>query len=166
MEVHEEKVIIVDRVNQEKGVALRSEMRSNKLIHRASYILVFNSKNELFVQKRTATKDIYPGYFDIAAGGVVKQGETYEESATRELQEELGILAPLQFHFDQYFEDATNKVWGRVFSCHHEGPFTLQKEEVESGEFLSIQEVFSTRRTLPYTPDGLIILNKMFPNKH
>ena len=47
------------------------------LPHRSTYVLVFNSQGDLYVQKRTLTKDVFPGYFDVAAGGVVLAGETY-----------------------------------------------------------------------------------------
>ncbi|NIR17298.1 MAG: NUDIX domain-containing protein, partial [Desulfobacterales bacterium] len=72
-----------------------------RLPHRATYILVFNSGGELYVQKRTQTKDVFPGYYDVAAGGVVLAGESYEEGAVRELLEELGIRGtPLEELFD------------------------------------------------------------------
>ena len=154
-----EIVQIVDEHNTEIGAVSRSIMREQQLIHRASYILVFNQSGELFVQKRTMTKDIYPGYYDIAAGGVVQAGESYEESAKRELAEELGIegveLAPC---FDHYFKDATNQVWGRVFRCRHEGPFTLQEEEIESGGFMNVMQVLGASDSTLFTPDGIEIL--------
>lgn len=156
----EEQVIIVDEHNNEKAVAPRSEMRLNNLIHRASYIIVCNSAGEIFVQKRTRTKDIYPGYYDIAAGGVVQENETYLESAKRELQEELGVSAFLKILFDHFYCDAHNKVWGRIFSCIHEGPFQLQKEEVESGHFMPVHEVLQARE-MYFTPDGIEILEKI-----
>ena len=88
--VQEEIVAIVDEKNHVIGAEPRSRMRTYGLPHRATYILVLNRHGELFVQKRTTDKDIYPGYFDVAAGGVVQAGETYDESARRELTEELG----------------------------------------------------------------------------
>ena len=81
-----EIVQVVDEDNRETGAVTRREMRARGLVHRASYILVFNSRGELFVQKRTVSKDIYPGYLDVAAGGVVLAGESYEEAARRELE--------------------------------------------------------------------------------
>ena len=71
-----EIVQIVDENNTEIAAVSRWLMREQQLIHRASYILVFNRAGELFVQKRTMTKDVYPGYYDIAAGGVVLAGES------------------------------------------------------------------------------------------
>lgn len=155
-----ELVTIVDPANRVVGQTSRNEMRQQNLRHRATYILVFNSKGEIFVQKRTKTKDIYPGFFDIAAGGVVQAGESYEESARRELLEELGVTAALEFLFDHYFADERNKVWGRVYRCRHEGPFVLQQSEVESGSFMTPKKILETA-TAGFTPDGLAILARL-----
>jgi 8-oxo-dGTP pyrophosphatase MutT (NUDIX family) len=158
----DETVQIVDEENTEIAAVARGIMREQQLIHRACYILVFNQAGDLFVQKRTKTKDVYPGYYDVAAGGVVLAGESYEESAERELAEELGIegvkLTPC---FDNYFEDTVNKVWGRVFRCRHEGPFTLQKEEIESGGFMNVTQILDAADSQLFTPDGIEILRRL-----
>lgn len=157
---NDEIVVIVDKEDNKIGIAARSAMRAKRMIHRAAYVLVFNSRGELYLQKRTMTKDVYPGYYDVAAGGVVLAGESYEESAERELFEELGISSSLVRLFDNYYEDDDNRVWGRIFSCVHEGPFTLQEEEVESGTFLAPREVLAMSGEEPVTPDGIIVLKR------
>ena len=157
----QEIVQIVDEDDNEIGAVARHIMRKQRLIHRASYILVFNTNQELFVQKRTMSKDMYPGYLDVAAGGVVLAGESYEQSADRELEEELGIKAKIQFLFDRYYEDADNRVWGRIFSCIHEGPFTFQPEEVADGWFMTIDQALDLSKKEPFTPDGLEILRRL-----
>ena len=158
---HDEIVQIVDKDNKEADSASRSEMRARGLVHRATYILVFNSSNELFVQKRTMHKDIYPGYFDLAAGGVVLADETYDESARREVEEELGIRnAELIPHFTFIYAEGSNRVWGRVYSCIYDGDLTLQEEEVESGFFSSPEKVLALSQKEPFTPDGLYVLQR------
>lgn len=155
----EEIVEIVDRDNNSIGAVSRRIMRQQGLIHRASYILVFNRSGELFLQKRTMSKDIYPGFWDLAAGGVVLAGESYEESAKRELREELGVAGvQLRRLFDQYYEDENNKVWGRIFACTSEGPFNLQAEEIDYGRFMSLAEIEQLHQTEPVTPDGMALL--------
>lgn len=158
-----EIVAIVDEANLVIGQAGRAEMRAGMLIHRACYILVFNRLGELFVQKRTASKDIYPGFYDVAAGGVVLAGESYEESARRELHEELGISASLTFCRDHFHDGPDNRVWGRVFTCRHDGPMRLQAEEVAEGFFLALPEVLALSGREPFTPDGLEILHLCRP---
>ena len=160
----EEIVQIVDQDNREIAAVARSLMRSQRLIHRASYIFVFNAAGELFIQKRTKSKDIYPGYWDAAAGGVVLAGESYEAAAERELAEELGLRkVKLEALFDHYCEDAGNQVWGRIFRCRSEGPFTLQAEEVESGQFLLPAKVEELAAQELFTPDSLLLLRKILP---
>ena len=161
MESAEELVTIVDQENNEVGVVKRREMRAGRLTHRATYILVFNSKGELYVQKRTKTKDVFPGYYDVAAGGVVLAGETYEKGAKRELAEELGIRGtPLTPLFDSYYEDDYIRLWGRAFSCIYDGKMMLQEEEVESGNFMNVDEVFRLAESEPFTPDCLKVLQR------
>ena len=161
MDPGDEIVLIVDENNRETGAVTRREMRARGLVHRASYILVFNSKGELYIQKRTVSKDIYPGYLDVAAGGVVLAGESYEEAARRELEEELGIRQTLLVpHFTFFSREKDNRVWGRVFSCTHDGSLTLQETEVESGFFARPEAVLALSRKKPFTPDGLYVLQR------
>lgn len=94
-----------DNVPTPKG-HLRSQMRLHNLWHRATYIVVTYQDNnnnnnnnnrddddttKIIVQKRSQLKDFGPGLLDPSPGGVVGYGETYEDNAKREIQEEMGI---------------------------------------------------------------------------
>lgn len=161
MSAANEIVSIVDAQNNVVGTAPRWEMRANRLIHRSTYILVFNPEGALYVQKRTMTKDVFPGYYDPATGGVVLAGESYEESAIRELEEEMGIRnVPLTRLFDFYFADERTRAWGGAFSCVYTGPLTLQEEEVESVSLLTPVEIFRRAQTEQFTPDGLYVVRR------
>ena len=156
----EEMVVIVDRDDNVVDTAPRSRMRHQRLTHRTTYIFVFGSDGRLFVQKRTATKDLHPGYYDLAAGGVLVEGESYHESAAREAEEELGVRAvALQPQFKMYFEDGHSASWGWIYTCVHDGPFRLQPEEVESGEFMPVEDALGGR-VHPVTPDSLEALTR------
>ena len=132
-----EIVSIINCADAETGAIPRPELRRHGGIYRVNYILVFNAAGQILAQRRSIDKDLYPGKLDLAAGGVVSSGESYEASAKRELAEELGVSPPLTEHFNLWFENTKqkpiNRTWGKVFSCTHEGPFTLQESEVESG---------------------------------
>jgi len=113
----DEIVVIVDEDNNVVGAVPRREMRARRLPHRCTYVLVFNLRGELYIQKRARTKEVLPGYYEVA-GGVVLAGESYAQGAARELTEELGIRdVPLTRLFDFYFADAQARIWGRAFSC-------------------------------------------------
>jgi isopentenyldiphosphate isomerase len=157
----DELVTIVDERNKVVGAVPRQEMRAGRLLHRATYVLVFNSRGELYLQKRTASKDIFPSCYDVAAGGVVLSGESYEDGAVRELEEELGIKGvPLTQLFDFSYQDKDVRVWGAAYSCVYDGEVVLQEEEIESGAFLPVDEVFRRAESEPFTPDGLYVLRR------
>jgi 8-oxo-dGTP pyrophosphatase MutT (NUDIX family) len=157
----DEIVAIVDEHNNVMGAAPRREMRAKRLPHRSTYILVFNSRGELYVQKRTLTKDVFPGYYDVAAGGVVLAGETYEQGAERELEEEMGIRGvPLTRLFEFYFEHEHTRLWGCAFSCMYDGEVILQEEEVETGASMQVSDILLRAETESYTPDGMYVLQR------
>jgi 8-oxo-dGTP pyrophosphatase MutT (NUDIX family) len=157
----DEIVAIVDEHNRVVGAAPRHEMRAKRLPHRSTYILVFNSRGELYIQKRTPTKDVFPGYYDVAAGGVVLTGETYEQGAERELEEEMGIRGvPLTRLFEFYFANDYTRLWGCAYTCIYDGEVVLQEEEVESGAFVGVSDVLRRAETELFTPDGMYVLRR------
>ena len=150
----DETVIIVNEHDEVAGSAARSRMRRERLIHRTTYVFVFSSRGELFVQERTHIKDLFPGYYDLAAGGVLVVGESYEESAYREAEEELGLRGvALTDHFKMYFEDESTRSFGRAYSCVYDGPFVLQREEVASARFMPVEAILAGEVS-PVTPDS------------
>ncbi|MEZ5356385.1 MAG: NUDIX hydrolase YfcD [Bryobacteraceae bacterium] len=161
MSAGEEIVVIVDEGNQVTGAATRARMRAEGLWHRSTYILVLDGAGRLYVQQRTMTKDVYPGWLDPVTGGVVLAGESYEESARRELAEEMGIRG-VQFEtlFDFPFEQDNMRVWGRVFRCTWDGPITPQPEEVEAVHRMTPAEILQGGGR--FTPDGLLVVRRVF----
>lgn len=154
-----ERIAWVDEQDRLLGSLPRAELRERDLIGRAAYILLFNSAGELCVHRRTLSKAIYPGYWDVAAGGMVQAQESYEESATRELEEELGIRGvPLRAHQRFFFDEPGNRVWCAVFSAVSDDPLRLQPEEVLEARFLPVADVMRHALETPYCPDSMAAL--------
>ncbi|PKE31718.1 NUDIX hydrolase [Rahnella sp. AA] len=152
----------VDIVNEENEViaqASRKQMRAQVLRHRASYIVVHDGMGNILIQRRTETKDFYPGWLDATAGGVVQSGENILDSARREAEEELGIAGvPFAEHGQFYFEEENKcRVWGALFSCVSHGPFALQEEEIDAVRWMTPEEI--TARCDEFTPDSLKALS-------
>ncbi|EDY87577.1 nudix hydrolase [gamma proteobacterium HTCC5015] len=147
---------LADANNNDSGTALRSDVRQRNLIHRAAYIFVLSPVGSLCVQQRSQHKDIFPSYWDLAAGGVVEAGETPKTTATRELKEELNIdNQPLESHGDFYYEDAQCKVWGSVYSCLWGGEIRAQTSEIADWRFVGVEEVGRFIREQRITPTTL-----------
>jgi isopentenyldiphosphate isomerase len=153
--VAEELVDIINDAGETIRVVPRSVMRRERLPHRCVYILMFSTDGEIFIHQRTATKDIYPSYWDVAAGGVLTASETFDEGAARECQEELGVATTLTRLFPFNYADERTIVQAQVYRAQHDGPFRLQPEEVVQGEFVAPDQLPELIATRPFCPDGL-----------
>ncbi len=87
----------------------RAEIHRLGKYHRAIHLYLFNSKNDLLLQRRSLTVDHFPGVFSISVAGHIQAGEFSSDCLKREVQEELGLNAAL-LHFDflfSFFQEAT-----------------------------------------------------------
>ena len=135
---------MVDESDRVIGRERRSVVHATGLRHRAVHILIFNRTGELFLQKRSASKDVAPGCWDSSCCGHVDSGETYETALVRELAEELGLKigsAEAMFLFKVEACPQTGQEFVMVYRLDHEGPFELHPEEIETGEWFSPAKV-------------------------
>jgi len=160
MSAAEELVDVIDEAGNTVGVVTRRQMRQQRLPHRCTYVLVFNAAGELFIHLRTATKDVYPSRWDVCIGGVLAAGETFDQGARREIQEELGIDAVAQPLFPILYADDATFAHGMAYRLVHEGPFRLQVEEIVRGEFVPVAEVLERIGRDPFCPDGVKVLHQ------
>lgn len=139
----EEIFDIVNDRDEVIGQERRSEVHRLGLRHRAVHVLVFNSKGELFLQKRSMKKDTFPGAWDSSASGHLDTGENYDACAVRELREELGWTtgSPGEKLFKITACEETGQEFVWVYRCQGEGPFELHPEEIERGGWFKPEEI-------------------------
>ncbi|GAA1376532.1 NUDIX domain-containing protein [Luteococcus sanguinis] len=136
----EEVVDLFDEQGRRVGTAPRREVRRDNLRHGATGIAVVNGAGEVFVHRRADDKDVYPGRWDFLAGGVLQHGERPEESAARELSEELGIngaaLHPLGE--GDYADDAT-RYHAFLYLVRWDGEVSFTDHEVAEGGWWTVE---------------------------
>jgi 8-oxo-dGTP pyrophosphatase MutT (NUDIX family) len=138
------------------GTAPRAEVRRQKLLHRGIAVLCYNSSGEIYVHRRTATKDVFPSMYDMFISGMVSEGESYRDCAVRELAEEVGVAGPEpELLFKHLYLKRDNPSWVALFRVVWDGPIEPQAAEIESGSFLSPAELDSRLSDWPFVPDGL-----------
>lgn len=134
---------VVDEGDRPVGRATRREVHARGLRHRAIHVLVFNRRGELFLQKRSALKDMSPLAWDSSCSGHLDAGEDYDQACRRELAEELGLSldAPPErrLRLAACPETGNEFVW--VYRLAHEGPFVLDPREIERGEWVAPAEL-------------------------
>ncbi|GAB3342411.1 NUDIX hydrolase [Chromohalobacter beijerinckii] len=157
--IKDERIQLVDAHNRPCGSASRRLMRRFRFWHRATYVFVRNGRGELCVQRRTLTKEVFPGYHDLATGSVVGAGEAEHVAARRELAEELGIegvsLTPC---FTFRYTDGGNFIHGSAFLADYDGPLVLQEDEVADATWLTVEAALALEDA---TPDSRVALERM-----
>jgi 8-oxo-dGTP pyrophosphatase MutT (NUDIX family) len=151
IDVVDEEDRVVDQVA--RGVAYAEGLR-----HRCAFVLVRDPQDRILVHRRTDTKLVFPSLYDMFVGGVVGAGETYDDAALREAEEELGVtgLAQPRPLFSFLFDDGARKRWWSwVYEVRCDQPVTPQVEEVAWHGFLTEAELEARLADWQWTPDSL-----------
>ncbi|PZR52117.1 NUDIX hydrolase [Xylanimonas oleitrophica] len=155
-----ELVALYDDTGRPSGqVADRAEVRARNLRHAATAVVVRNGAGEIYVHRRTASKDVYPGLHDFCAGGVLQAGEDPHAAALREVAEELGVTGvPLEPLGEADYADARTRYRAFCFTCAYDGPVTWQPEEVAWGAWVTPQRLLGMLGEVPFVPDSPALL--------
>lgn len=150
---------MVDDYDRVVATVTRAQMRAENLHHRAVSIVVLGSDGRLLVHRRATTKDVWPGMWDIAAGGVVAAGETYDDAGRRELAEELGVLAKnWELLGNGTFVDDSVSMIGRGYLVVHDGPFHFTDGEIAEVRWVDRDELAALLANESFVPDNLALL--------
>jgi isopentenyldiphosphate isomerase len=148
------EVVVVNENDEIVGTMLRSEAHTNGTPHRIAVVYVENDANEILVQTRIS------GRYDHSSAGHVDPGESYLQTAARELEEELGIknVSLISIGYGRSEEIAQtergeNKTEHRVhifevFVCKAQ-PGVLSPEEVKSVYWATPQSVLEEMNSNP-----------------
>ncbi|MFD6178626.1 MULTISPECIES: NUDIX hydrolase [unclassified Isoptericola] len=154
--VEDELVDLYDDAGRPCGVAPRSRMRAENLRHAATAVVVRNPAGDVYVHRRTDTKDLYPGRYDFCAGGVLRAGEDPRDSARRELAEELGVAGvELRSLGVADYADEHTRMREFLYECTYDGPVTWQPEEVAWGAWVAPARLLRMLDEVPFMPDSV-----------
>ncbi|MDR1883887.1 MAG: NUDIX domain-containing protein [Prevotella sp.] len=141
----EEIFPLVDETGNITGQASRSACHNgSKLLHPVIHLHIFNQAGDLFLQKRSAAKDMQPGKWDSSVAGHMDLNETPEVAACREAKEELGLSDVKPCFITKYvMETERERELSYCFYTIYNGDFVLNKDELADGRFWKIDEIGS-----------------------
>ncbi|WP_406417264.1 NUDIX hydrolase [Streptomyces sp. NBC_01614] len=164
MSAADEILDIVDEHDRVVGRSRRGEAYAKGLRHRCVFIEARDSEGRLFVHRRTPTKLVFPSRYDMFVGGVVGAGESYDDAALREAEEELGVsgLPRPTYLFKFLYDDGAGQTWwSAVYEARCELPVRPQPEEVAWHDFLAEAEVERRLADWTWVPDGLAAYERL-----
>ncbi len=146
---------IVDENDAVIGAAPREQCHGDPaLVHRVAHVLVFNSRGELLLQKRSRSKDIQPGRWDTSVGGHLDPGETYLEAAYREMKEELGLGAiPITYLYASQIRNEIESENVATYLARYDGAVSFLAEEIDEVRYWTAQQIESALGSGLLTPN-------------
>ncbi|MFC5907322.1 NUDIX hydrolase [Streptacidiphilus monticola] len=156
-QVNEDEVLdVVDERDEVVGQARRADVYARNLRHRCAFVLARAADGRIFVHRRTAQKLVFPSLHDMFVGGVLGTGESYDEAAKREAEEELGVsgLSP-RFLFKFLYRDGEQSWWSAVYEVETPLAVAPQESEVAWHAFLTEEELAARLAEWEWVPDGL-----------
>ncbi|MCK8623463.1 NUDIX hydrolase [Prevotella sp. E13-27] len=139
----EELFPVVNEDGVTTGKITRKEAHSGtRILHPVVHLHLFNSKGELYLQRRPLWKDIQPGKWDTACGGHMAYGETPEEALRREVSEELGITDFEPEFLGKYvFDSKRERELVYVNKAVYDGKVNPSDDELDGGRFWTEEEL-------------------------
>ncbi len=158
---------IVDEKDNVIGSLPRTEVHRSGLMHRASHVLIFgNGGCDILLQKRSATKDLYPLAYTTSCSGHVDSGEDYDTAVVREMYEETGLKVDIS-QLEKVGKISPCEETGNEFTfvykmeCPLDTKFSPPREEVDSLRWLPLEEFERKISDNPkdFTPSFLKVYN-------
>jgi isopentenyl-diphosphate delta-isomerase len=152
-----EELILVDEHDREIGFKPKADCHvGHGVLHRAFSIFVFNGADELLLQKRSATKPLWPNYWSNTCCSHPRRGESMEDAVQRRLKQELGFTCPLEFLYKfkyqaDYGEQGAEHEFCWVYYGRYDGPVDVNVNEIADWRFVSVEDLERELATRPET---------------
>lgn len=162
----EKKQEVWDVYTKDRIKTGRFHIRGNKMqegdYRLAVHICIFNSNNELLIQKRQSTKKDWANMWDLSAAGSAIAGDTSSKAAEREVFEELGLKIDLSnirpfftINFPEGFDD-----YYLIKQDFNISEIIIQEEEVQEVKWARKEEVLELYEKGEFIPYWF--LDKLF----
>lgn len=152
-----EELILVDDHDREIGACSKLACHTGRgVLHRAFSIFVFNDRNELLLQKRSAEKMLWPNFWSNTCCSHPRHGESMEFAVARRLEQELGFSCPLEFLYKfkyqaQYGSVGAEHEYCSVYYGRYDGPVDVNVNEIADWRYIGVEALDRELAAAPET---------------
>ena len=163
----EEIFDVVDDADRVVRQERRSIVHAHNLLHRAVSIFVLKPDGRMLLQRRSNSKDQYPGCYTSSASGHVDSGEDYETAAVRELSEELSLDLPIEYLAKFAAGPDTAFEFSALYQLITDTEPVLDPGEIAGADFLPLEEIASMIEVSPdkFTPPFRVMFRWFCENR-
>lgn len=142
-----EQLILVDDADHEIGHLGKADCHlGGGVLHRAFSLFIFNARDELLIQQRSAGKSLWPDYWSNSCCSHPRRGESMTAAIHRRLMEELGLHCALKFLFKfkyqaQYNQTSAEHELCSVFYGRSNTPVHANREEITDWRWVALHEL-------------------------
>ncbi|AVV37146.1 isopentenyl-diphosphate Delta-isomerase [Pantoea vagans] len=134
------EVILVDHLDRPTGKMEKLEVHEKGLLHRAVTVYVFNSRQELLLQRRASDKYHCGGLWSNTCCGHPYPHESTRDAAERRLREEMGMIVTLTPVFELSYNlklsnGLTEHEYGHVFFAVCDSLPQLNPQEADAFDY-------------------------------
>lgn len=157
------QVTVVDDSGKDAGSVSEDEVYSRKLNHRVTHIVAINDKGEVFLPQLSAKEKFCPGHWCTSAHGIVLDGESFADSAKRQLKEWLGLDTVLTKVHDGTYDHYKMRKFIEVFRCNTNN-ILLNPERTITGKWFSIKDIKEmVRKNEMVHPELAYVMEELYP---
>ncbi|WP_328844379.1 NUDIX hydrolase [Streptomyces sp. NBC_00258] len=152
-----EQVERVDEHDRVLDIVDRGEAVRRGWLHRVATVVCRDPGGRILVHRRPEHVTRFPGQYNWLLGGAVEAGESYEEAATRELKEELGIRATVRFAFKYLCRGEISPYWLGLHEAvidEVDGDITPDPSEIAWHDWLPEAELRQRLWQWPFVSDS------------
>ncbi|WP_445732169.1 isopentenyl-diphosphate Delta-isomerase [Mariniflexile sp.] len=167
--MEEEKVILVNEMDEQIGTMPKLEAHEKAVLHRAFSVFVFNDKNELMLQQRAAHKYHSPLLWANTCCSHQRVGETNIQAGKRRLMEEMGFVVALEdtisFIYKAPFDNGlTEHEYDHILIGKYNSKPIINEDEVADWKWMPLEAVKNDISEKPelYTEWFKIIFDKFY----
>ena len=149
----DEYIDILNSEGQPTGKScLKDEAHQQGWFHPTVHVWFYTASPALLLQKRSLSKQTFPGFWDVSVAGHVSAGESILEGALREVKEEIGLDIKISDLIPLDIRKNTNRFENGVIDCEFQHVFLVnltsdisqlrvQEDEVDAVRLFTFEEL-------------------------